>query len=204
LTSTGGSGGSEPAASASWLDATFTRVDRWSAQASRQLFRLGIYIMLPALVVLVTLDVVLRYVFDSPLQWARDVSGLLLLMSICAVLPHAWDRSYHIRMEVVYDRFSPRRKQQMDVLSAVSGIVFFGMIALQAARYVPFMIRTGETGEDLLWPLWPYMAFMAACALVTATRIFANPAAASSSHAAAALATPVVGAVLPPPDGIAR
>jgi TRAP-type C4-dicarboxylate transport system permease small subunit len=157
------------------MDSVFARVDSWSAAASRLLFRFGIYIMLPALVVLVTLDVVLRYVFDAPLQWGRDVSGLFLLMSICAVLPHAWDRAYHIRMEVVYDRFSVHRKRQMDVLSAVSGIVFFGMIAVQAARYVPFMIRTGETGEDLLWPLWPYMAFMSVCALVTATRIFANP-----------------------------
>lgn len=159
------------------LDAAFARVDRWSAAASRQLFRLGIYFMQPALVILVTLDVVLRYVFDAPLQWARDVSGLFLLMAICAALPHAWDRSYHIRMEVVYDRFSAERKRLVDVLSASSGIVFFGMMAVQAARYVPFMIRTGETGEDLLWPLWPYMAFMAVCAAVTVARLFSNPAA---------------------------
>lgn len=184
------------------MDAVFARVDRWSAAASRQLFRLGIYILLPALVVLVTLDVVLRYVFDAPLQWARDVSGLFLLMSICAALPHAWDRAYHIRMEVVYDRFSEKRKRQVDVLSAVSGIVFFGMIAVQGARYVPFMIRTGETGEDLLWPLWPYMAFMALCALVSAARIFANPAARRSDDTNAAGAVPVPGPMASPPGGI--
>jgi TRAP-type C4-dicarboxylate transport system permease small subunit len=159
------------------VDRTFDLVDRASMRMARELFRVGTYVMLPALVVLVTLDVVLRYVFDSPLQWARDVSGLFLLMAISAALPHAWDRSYHIRMEVVYDRFSERRRQLVDVLSAVSGIVFFGMIAVQAARYVPFMMRTGETGEDLLWPLWPYMAFMGLCALVTVARLFANPAA---------------------------
>lgn len=180
------------------MDSAFAYVDRWSAAASHQLFRLGIYVMLPALVILVTLDVVLRYVFDSPLQWGRDVSGLFLLMAICAALPHAWDRSYHIRMEVVYDRFSENRKRQMDVLSAVSGIVFFGMIAVQGARYVPFMIRTGETGEDLLWPLWPYMAFMAFCALVTAARIFANPAAVAGRRApgGAASETPIGGGAL--------
>jgi TRAP-type C4-dicarboxylate transport system permease small subunit len=155
------------------------RFDRWSAKLADRLFHVGSYAMLPALVALVTLDVILRYVFDSPLQWARDVSGLLLLMSISAALPHAWDRSYHIRMEVVYDRFSPERRRSLDVLSAVAGIVFFGMMSIQAARYVPFMMRTGETGEDLLWPLWPYMAFMAFCGLVTVARLFANP---SGSH----------------------
>jgi TRAP-type C4-dicarboxylate transport system permease small subunit len=158
------------------LDAAFSLVDAWSARLSRLLFRLGIYVMLPALVVLVTTDVVLRYVFDSPLQWARDVSGLFLLMSIAAALPHAWDRAYHIRMEVAYDRFPPRPKRLVDVLSAVAGVVFFGSMAAQAAAYVPFMIRTGETGEDLLWPLWPYMAFMSVCAALTAVRLIANPA----------------------------
>ena len=182
-------------------DQAFDLVDRVSARASRELFRLGAYVMLPALVALVTLDVVLRYVFDAPLQWARDVSGLFLLMSISAVLPHAWDRSYHIRMEVVYDRFPEKRRQLVDVLSAFSGIVFFGMMAVQAARYVPFMMRTGETGEDLLWPLWPYMAFMALCAAVSVARIFANPSAAAHRPAATAVTASISSD--PPPGGVA-
>lgn len=189
MTSTGQSGVSEPTESARGLDAAFERVDRASASASRALFRLGSYVMLPALVVLVSTDVVLRYLFDSPLQWARDVSGLFLLMSISAAVPLAWDRSYHIRMEVVYDRLPARRRRLVDVLSAVAGIMFFGMMAVQAARYVPFMIRTGETGEDLLWPLWPYMAFMALCGFVAVARLFSNPAA-SASHLSPMTAPP--------------
>ncbi len=157
------------------FDATLHALDRGSAKASHHLFVLGIYVMLPALVALVTTDVVLRYVFDAPLRWARDVSGLFLLMSIAAALPHAWDRSYHIRMEVLYDRFPASWKRVVDVLSAVCGIVFFGFMAVQAAAYVPFMMSTGETGEDLLWPLWPYMAFMAVCAALTVARLVANP-----------------------------
>jgi hypothetical protein len=54
-------------------------------------------------------------------------------------------------------------------------VVFFGLMAFQAAAYVPFMMRTGETGEDLLWPLWPYMAFMSVCAALTVVRLVANP-----------------------------
>jgi TRAP-type C4-dicarboxylate transport system permease small subunit len=170
----------EPTAPTSGVDAVFERVDRWSVWASAKLFALGIYVMLPALVLLVTTDVVLRYVFDAPLQWARDVSGLFLLMSISAALPLAWDRSYHIRMEVVYDKLTASRRRLVDVLSAVSGVVFFGMMAVQAARYVPFMMRTGETGEDLLWPLWPYMAFMAVCGFVAVARLLCNPAASAT------------------------
>ena len=152
-------------------------LDRVSERASWELFRLGIYVALPALVVLVSLDVALRYVFNAPIQWARDVNGLLLLVSIFGALPHAWDRAYHIRMEVFYVRVGPEKRRRLDVLASVAGIVFFGLMAVQGALYVPFMIRTVETGEDLLLPIWPFMGFLALCSLVMVARLFANPAA---------------------------
>ena len=78
-----------------WFDLASEFIDRWSARAADQLFRLGVYVMMPALVALVTLDVALRYLFNAPLQWGRDVNGVLLLMTIFCALPHAWDRAYH-------------------------------------------------------------------------------------------------------------
>lgn len=169
------SGAGEEAEALGGVDRFAVWVDRVSERLSWELFRLGIYVALPALVVLVSTDVTLRYVFNAPLQWARDVNGLLLLMSIFCALPHAWDRSYHIRMEVFYLRVSPEKRRRLDVLASVAGIVFFGLMAVQGARYVPFMIRTGETGEDLLLPIWPFMGFLAICALVVVARLFANP-----------------------------
>ncbi len=157
------------------IDRLAAWVDRVSERTSWELFRLGIFVVLPALVVLVTTDVTLRYVFNAPIQWARDVNGLLLLMSIFCSLPHAWDRAYHIRMEVFYVRVTADKRRRLDVLASVAGIVFFGLMAIQGARYVPFMIQTGETGEDLLLPIWPFMGFLAFCSLVVCARLFANP-----------------------------
>ena len=159
-----------------WLDLAAERIDRWSERLSYELFRLGLYVTMPGLVVLVTLDVALRYLFNAPLQWGRDVNGLLLLMTIVCAIPHAWDRAYHIRMEVFYIRLSSARRRRVDVLASVAGIVVFGLMAVQGARFVPFMIGTGETGEDLDLPLWPFMGFLSVCVFVMVARVFANPA----------------------------
>ena len=159
-----------------WFDLAAERIDRWSERLSYQLFRLGLYVTMPALVVLVTLDVALRYLFNAPLQWGRDANGLLLLMTIFCALPHAWDRAYHIRMEVFYLRLSSARRRGVDVLASVAGIIVFGLMAVQGARFVPFMIGTGETGEDLELPLWPFMGFLSVCAFVMVARVFSNPA----------------------------
>jgi hypothetical protein len=64
----------------------------------------------------------------------------------------------------------------LDVLASFAGIVFFGFMAVQGALYLPFMIRTNETGEDLLLPIWPFMVVLSLCALVTVARLFSNPA----------------------------
>lgn len=174
MSGNGGAGEPEQQGGA-WLDRATDVVDRLSERASDEMFRFGVHVTMPALVVLVTLDVVLRYVFNAPLQWARDVNGVLLLISIFCALPHAWDRAYHIRMEVFYTRFTAARRRMADVLSSVSGIIFFGLMAVQAARFVPFMIRTGETGEDWDFVLWPFMAVVSLCAVVMVARIFSNP-----------------------------
>ncbi len=176
MTSRDGSNEGDMTGLLGWLDLAAERIDRWSERLSYELFRLGLYVTMPALVVLVTLDVALRYLFNAPLQWGRDLNGLLLLMTIFCALPHAWDRAYHIRMEVFYIRLSSARRRGVDVLASVAGIVVFGLMAVQGARFVPFMIGTGETGEDLDVPLWPFMGFLSVCAFVMVARVFANPA----------------------------
>ena len=157
------------------LDAALEVVDIWSNRISLALFRVAVDAALPSLMAIVTLDVVLRYVFNSPLPWGRDVNGLLLLMTTFSALPHAWDRGYHIRMEVFYSRLQGRVRSLADVATGVAGILFFAMMGVQALRFTPYMAATGETGEDLLLPVWPFMAYMGFCSLVLAARLLANP-----------------------------
>jgi len=157
------------------LDAALEGVDAWSDRISRALFRVAVDAALPALMALVTLDVVLRYVFNSPLPWGRDVNGLLLLITVFSALPHGWDRGYHIRMEVFYNRFGRRARGVADVATGVLGILFFAFMGIQALRFTPYMAATTETGEDLLLPVWPFMAYMGFCSLVLAARLIGNP-----------------------------
>ena len=88
------------------------------ADASERLLRVVCVVLFSVMIVAVFYEVVMRYVFNAPLQWARDVNGLLLLASTFCALPHAWDRAYHIRMELFYGRVSPERRRALDVAAA--------------------------------------------------------------------------------------
>lgn len=165
------------------LDRAFALLDRGSARATAWLYALGVYGALPALLGLVTIDVLLRYFFNAPLQWSRDANGLLLLVALFSALPAAWDRGHHIRMEILYLRLTGRWRILADVLSALAAIVLFGLMTVQAVAFARYMAFVGETGEDLAVPLWPAMAFIAVCGAVFVARLLANPTAARASDA---------------------
>ncbi len=156
-------------------------LSRGSAWAAAVLFAIAVRAALPALLAMVTLEVVLRYGFNSPLQWSRDVNGLLLLITLFAALPYAWDRGYHIRMEIVHRRMRARWRIVADALSALAGLVFFALMSVQAAGFARYMFVTGETGEDLSVALWPFMTFVAVCGLVLCARLVVNPEAAQEA-----------------------
>jgi TRAP-type C4-dicarboxylate transport system permease small subunit len=153
----------------------FSLCDDWSGRASQWLYALGVYGALPALLLLVTLDVLLRYFFDAPLAWGRDANGLLLLITLLSAFPRAWDRGHHIRMEMLYARQSPPWRSVADVTSALAGIAVFGMVAVQGFAFARYMRVTGETGEELMLPMWPFMAFVGVCATVFVARLLVNP-----------------------------
>ena len=159
-----------------WRALAAERLVSWYGRLADGLFRAGSYLTMPRLVGWGAVGVVPAPGSDAPLEWGRDVNGLLLLMTIFSALPHAWDRGYHIRMEVLYSRLSENRRRRADVLAAVAGIIVFGLMAVQGARFVPFMIGTEETGEDLRMQIWPFMTFLSLCALVLVARLFSNPA----------------------------
>ena len=151
-------------------------LDRCSARMSVWLYNLGVYGALPALFSLVTLEVVLRYIFNAPLQWGRDANGLLLLVVLFSALPHAWDESYYVRVDIIRERFAGRWRVFADVLSAMSGFVVFFLLTVQALFFSQYMFVTHETGEDLAILLWPFMGFVAICGLVLCFRLLMNPA----------------------------
>ena len=157
----------------------FRILDRWSSRAARALYRIGVWAALPALLTLVTVEVVLRYGFNSPLEWSRDANGLLLLITLFSALPHAWDRGYHIRMEIVHARLGGRWRSAADALSALAGVVFFAMLSVQAFSFARYMSATSETGEDLNLALWPFMVFVGICGAVLCARLLSNPEAAA-------------------------
>jgi TRAP-type C4-dicarboxylate transport system permease small subunit len=142
------------------------RIVSFFESLSLSLHKLGTIVFVSAMIFVITIDVILRYIFKTPLLWGKDADGLLLLIVFFASLSRCWDEKRHVHMEILYNRFKGRLKAFADMIAALTGLLFFGMLGFKSLEDIPYMIATNETKEFLPIPLWPFSAFMALCSFV--------------------------------------
>ena len=123
----------------------------------------GMFFGMPALMVLVGSDVVLRYLFNAPLPWGNEVGSLLLLIVFLASLPHTTRTGGHIRMDLFYGRLQGNARRGADALTGVCGLVFAGFLGYQAFATASRMYRLGDGAYLIDLPFWPFAVFMGLC-----------------------------------------
>lgn len=75
------------------------------------------------------LEVVARYVFDSPTFWAHETTTFLIAAIFLIGGPVALARDKHIRVRMFYDAAGPRRRRTLDIVNSIIALVFFAGLA---------------------------------------------------------------------------
>jgi TRAP-type C4-dicarboxylate transport system permease small subunit len=127
-------------------------------RATKRLFVVVSVAILPAVVVLITADTVLRYVFARPIVWAQDAAGIGLFLVFCAGLPYSWFARFHVRMDMIYLRLGAVPRRAVDIVGAAAALVFGGMLAYRATIAAMIAFRNESTMPSGVIPLWPFQA----------------------------------------------
>lgn len=96
------------------------------------------------LLLLVTVDVVLRYVFNWPLVWGFEVDCILLAALVFLGMPYTGFVRGHIRIEFVASKLPLRAQRTLDILGSLLSFAIFAMIAWRGAI---FAVEARELGE---------------------------------------------------------
>jgi len=73
-------------------------------------------------------EVIARYIFNSPTNWAHESMFLLFGMQYLISGAYAYLNDSHVRVDVFYARLSDRRKAIADVLTSVFFFIFAGTL----------------------------------------------------------------------------
>lgn len=120
----------------------------------------GISLLL--MVVVITLSVVTRYLFNSPLTGSDEIVQMTGVVLIMLALPCATLQGAHVRVDIFDHALGKLGRSFGDVLSRlVSGFVL-AMLAYRAWGKMIDAYEFEDTTNMLSLPLWPFYGVLAA------------------------------------------
>ena len=122
------------------------RISEWSGTAAA-------WIVVP-LTLLVTYEVVMRYVFNHPSQWGYDTCWMLYGLQFMIGGAYTLLHKGHVRIDIVYNVLSPRKKMIFDVL--VYLIFFLSVTIILTWAGVKFAVDAWSAGENLSTSTWKF------------------------------------------------
>jgi len=131
-------------------------VTKWSGRVASWLILV--------LVLTLSYEVILRYVFNAPTIWSFDTSTFLLAAIITFAIPYEILNKGHIRVDFLYRKFSQKQALMVDT---VFGLLFLIPVAAVleyfAVKGAWHAWNIGETASQSYWgpPLFPIRAAVA-------------------------------------------
>jgi len=146
------------------LGAVFKAIDAASAWAGK-----AVAWLLVALILALTFDTFMRYLFDKPTVWAFDIAymlgGTVMLMGMAWVTT----RREQVRVDILYTKYPPKVKLLVDAVLNI--FLFFPLYFMLLQRALPraiYAFTNKEFSEVGFWRpvMWPYRGMMAAALLL--------------------------------------
>ncbi len=127
-------------------------------------------------VALAFVNVVARYVFESSISWASELTIYLFLWSIFFGAVYCFKKDAHIAVDVFLLKAPPKLRKVLMLISLFVTLVYLIAISYYGYKYVLLYIDLGEVSVDLNIPLWiPYVVIpisFAFSAIVVIGKIF--------------------------------
>lgn len=90
-------------------------------------------------------EVLARYVFNSPTNWVHESMFLMFGMQYMLSGAYAYREDQHVRVDVIYAKFSPRGRAIADIVTSVFFFIFIGTMLVTGIRFASDSIGFGET-----------------------------------------------------------
>lgn len=129
--------------------ATIDSISEWSGKL------ISVFIFFLAFLLLY--DVVMRFAFNAPTIWCHELA--LHFFGAYAVLagPYVLLHDEHVKIDIVYNRFSKRGRAIIDCLTYPLFFLFIGLLFWHGYNIGIRAVQMGQTVSPSPWasPLWP-------------------------------------------------
>lgn len=113
-----------------------------------------VMLMLAAMTGLTFLQVVLRYVFNTGLTWALEMTGLFFAVMIFVGVSYGVRVGAHIGVDALVRLLPPATRRVISIGVVLLCLAYTGIVIFGAYEYVSKMKMVGVELEDLAIPVW--------------------------------------------------
>jgi len=113
-----------------------------------------------SMIVLITLQVILRRLFNSPIDYTDEVSGYLLVGVTLLGLAYAMEKGDHIRVDMGLERLPPAVLRWLRIGWCIVGIAFSALLAFETGAYALESARMGSVSIDSQTLVAPIQALL--------------------------------------------
>lgn len=133
---------------------------RWVDKAADIALTFSMYVLYPAIVIVILIDVIGRNFFATPLSWAIEGSGLFLIGAIFLAAPRVELDKGHILLDILYANYSKKTKLYCDMLTRAVACLWMMAATLRSSVEIHTAFILNESGTDFRYPFWPMRVIM--------------------------------------------
>jgi len=135
---------------------------------------ISMYILYPAILIVVCADVTGRNFFAAPLSWAIEGSGIFLIGAIFLAAPRVELDRTHILLDILYAHYSKKARLVCDILTRFVALVWMCGATWRSAIEIHTSFILDESGADFRYPFWPMRMIMTLSFALIALTIICN------------------------------
>jgi TRAP-type C4-dicarboxylate transport system permease small subunit len=103
-------------------------------------------------------EIIGRYFFNAPTSWANEINQYLLCILTMLGGAYCFLTNSHIRVDIFWQRFSPRRQALVELLTVIFPMIFLAVVFWTGVEETWSAIIENKRSSSLLaMPLWPSM-----------------------------------------------
>ena len=99
---------------------------------------------------IVSYEVIMRYLFNSPTIWVNEVSRFLQIWATYLALTYSFHKQDFIRITVIYDRLNETGKKILEFISFIFIIIFSCFVVYYGWLIAYDSLKVGRTSSTIL------------------------------------------------------
>lgn len=117
--------------------------------------------ILAAMMFLIAMDVILRYIFNRPVTGAFELVEYMMAILIPFGIAYCALRNGHVSVDLVVSRFSRKTQSIVGSITTLLGLGLFLLITWHNIIYIKMNFASKLTSAVLLIPVYPFIAAVA-------------------------------------------